>query len=187
MAKMSAPGENQKLLGEMAGQWECVTKFRMTADAPWTESKGSSFGQMWYDGRYLHETFKGEMMGQEFKGLGITGYNNVTKKFEASWIDSMSTGMIYMTGSYDAKAKTFTMSGQCADPMDGKVKTMREVIKINSADNHVAEFFGPGADGKEFKSMEISYVRKSKDMKDAPETKPEKPAKPASEKKPGGK
>lgn len=160
-AKASQPGDAQKALEQLAGSWDAVNKWRMTPDAPWIESKGSERGQMWYEGRYLYATYKGDMGGEEFKGLGITGYNNATKQYECTWIDNMSTGILEMTGSYDPATKTFTFSGECKDPVTGKTQRNREVTKISSADKHVCEFYQTGADGKEFKCMEITYTRKA--------------------------
>lgn len=165
-AKASAPNENHKALELLAGNWEAKSKFRMAPEAPWMDSTGTEYSQMWYDGRYLHTTYKGDMGGMEFKGLGVMGYDNGAKEFQGTWIDSMSTGIIMMTGTYDAKTKTFTMNGEMKDPMDGKVKKMRETVKITGADSRVREFFEVGKDGKEFKSMEINYTRKQKDKDD---------------------
>ena len=167
-AKANAPNENHKLLEQLAGNWDAAVKSRMAAEAPWMDSKGTAYIQMWYGGRYAYMTFNGDMGGMEFKGAGFTGYNNGTKQFEQSWVDSMGTGVVSMTGSYDAAKKTFTFNGDMVDAVDSKKKHMRQQIRIESPDKHVEEFYGPGADGKEFKTMEITYTRKVKaDKEDA--------------------
>lgn len=162
-AKAAATNENHKLMEMLAGSWESKLKFRMAPEQPWGETSGTEYNQIWYDGRYLHTTYKGEFGGMDFKGLSIMGYNNATKQFESTWIDNMSTGIIMLTGSYDAKTKTFTFSGDAKDPVDGKVKKMKEIIKITGSDSRTSEFFETGKDGKEFKSMEVAYTRKAKD------------------------
>ena len=35
----------------------------------------------------------GKLKDMQFKGMGIEGYDNVKKKFVASWVDNMSTGV----------------------------------------------------------------------------------------------
>jgi len=35
----------------------------------------------------------GKMKDMMFKGMGMEGYDNVKKKFVASWIDNMGTGI----------------------------------------------------------------------------------------------
>ena len=40
------------------------------------------------------EESEGEMMGMPVKGIGITGYNNMTQEYESYWIDNLGTGMI---------------------------------------------------------------------------------------------
>jgi hypothetical protein len=73
----------------------------------------------------------------------------------------MSTQIMTSAGSYDAAKKTFTMTGEGDDPMTGKKKREKEVLVVNSPDKHTSEFFEVGADGKEFKTMEITYTRRT--------------------------
>ncbi len=47
-----------------------------------------------------------------------------------------------------------------ADPMTGKVMPIEEKIVVVDKDHHMMEMWGPGPDGKMFKSMEIHYTRK---------------------------
>ncbi|MER3465534.1 MAG: hypothetical protein C4329_15120 [Chitinophagaceae bacterium] len=53
-----------------------------------------------------------------------------------------------------------TLLGTCIDPGTGKNCEMREVFRIIDKDHHFAKMFYKGPDGKEYKSMEISYTRK---------------------------
>ncbi len=162
MMEAGAPNEHHKNLEQLVGEWDAVVKYREGAEQPWTENKGSCSAHMIYEGRFLHESFMGDMAGMPFKGTSIMGYNNPAKQYESTWIDSMSTGIMFMTGSYDAAKKSFTISGDSFDPMQGgKKKHTRIVTTIVSPDKHTEEFFEPGMDGKEFKSMEITYTRKA--------------------------
>jgi hypothetical protein len=162
MEAAGKPGAAQEKMAQFAGQWDATVKWRMDPDAPWTESPGSSSNQMWYDGRYLHQNFSSDMQGMPFKGMSVMGYNNLTKEYEATWIDNMSTGIMFMTGKADAAGKVFTFTGEGADPMQpGKKKRMREVTTINSAEKHTSEFFESGPNGKEFNSMTIVYTKKA--------------------------
>jgi hypothetical protein len=167
------PGEGQKNIAQLAGDWDAIVKVRMAPEGPWQESKGSMSAKMMFEGRYLHSMYNGEMMGMPFQGTMILAYNNVTKTYESTWCDSMSTGIMYSTGTYDSAKKTFSLKGDMADPTQGgKKKTTRVVTTILAPDKHIEEFFEPGPEGKEFKSMEITYTRSAGGDMKAPPAKP---------------
>ena len=61
--------------------------------------------------RVMVEEVKSQMMGQPFTGHGMSGYDNVSDKYWATWIDSMSTGVMTSEGTCDANmACTYTGS-----------------------------------------------------------------------------
>lgn len=157
--KAGTPGDMHKWMDSLSGKWDCVVKSWMAPDAPPDESKGTMTNEMILGGRYMRSTFKGDMMGQPFDGLAMTAFNNTTGKFEGTWADSMSTGMMWMTGTYDTATKTMTMTGEMADPVTGKMKKSREVTRYPDANKHISQFFDVGPDGKETMVMEITYTR----------------------------
>ncbi len=71
----------------------------------------------------------------------------------------MGTGIMNSEGSYDPAAKTLTYLAEY-EPMPGMKTRMRQVIKITDKDHRTMEFFEDRA-GKEVKTMEITYERKS--------------------------
>lgn len=168
MMEMAKPGENHKMLQEGAGTWSYTVKFWMSPDAPAMESSGTSVGRSVFDGRYLitEHTGKmqmpgadGKMMDSEFKGMGTEGYDNAKKKFVASWIDNMGTGVMYMEGTYDPSTKTLTYLGEYEMTPGTKTK-MRETIKYTDKNHRTFEFYELRGD-KEVKTMEMNYTRKS--------------------------
>ena len=77
----------------------------------------------------------------------------------SSWIDNMGTGIMNSQGTYDAASKTLTYFAEY-EPMPGMKTKMREVLKLTVKNHRSVEFFeDPG--GKEVKTMEIGYTRKS--------------------------
>lgn len=157
MMKMGEPGEHHQQIAALAGDWDAVTKFRMMPDQPWEESKGTMKSRVEWGGRFLVSEFQGDMGGQTFTGESVWGYDNLSKKYQSTWRDSMMTGLMYMEGTGDGKK--FELAGQCIDPMDGKTKTSRNVITITSANSYKMEMYSPGPDGKDFMCMEITYTR----------------------------
>lgn len=161
--EFSTPGASHKMLADLAGTWNYSSKWWETADAKPEESSGKSKFKTILNGRFLQQEFKGKSMGMPFEGLGITGYNNLTKKFESFWIDSMTTAMMHGQGDYDPEQKMISESGEHACPMtDSKTAKYRTEWKMIDKNNMVFTMYGHGMDGKspEFKSMEITYKRK---------------------------
>ena len=51
------------------------------------------------------------MMGKTFEGVGLTGYDNQTKKYTSTWMDSMSTTLHVMEGA-SGDDNTITQEGR---------------------------------------------------------------------------
>jgi hypothetical protein len=167
MMELAKPGDNHKLVGEGAGNWSYKVKAWMSPDAPPSEGSGTSLGRSILGGRYLvtDHTGKfqmpgpdGKMMDMDFKGMALEGYDNVKKKFVASWVDNMGTGIMNSEGTYDASTKTLTYTSEY-EPMPGMKMKVRQVMKFTDKDHRSMEFFEVRGD-KEVKTMEITYLRK---------------------------
>jgi hypothetical protein len=169
MMELNKPGENQKLLASLAGNWTYTIKLWMNPDpsAKPEESKGTATRKALFDGRYfvLDVTGKMQMPGPDgkkkdviFKGMSLEGYDNVTKKFVATWADNMSTGIMMSEGTYDPATKAFTYTGE-TEMMPGMKTKIREVIKIVDNDHHHFDWYEDHG-GQEAKTMEIDYTRK---------------------------
>jgi len=159
MMKAATPGEPQKKLARLAGDWTFTNTFWMPGQPPVT-SNGTMHGVVLMGGRYVEHTWKGDMMGMPFEGRGTDAYDNVGKEYVASWVDNMGTGIMHSTGTCDAAVKVCTYMAEMWDPMSGKKTSSRSVITWMDDNNFKNEMYGPGPDGKEAKMMEIVAKRK---------------------------
>jgi hypothetical protein len=160
MAKAATPGPQHAMLTAMAGEWDQKVSYQMDPAQPMQTAMASATVKAIMGGRYIQEESTGEMMGMPFNGMGITGYDNVTKKFVSTWIDNMGTGIMTSEGTADATGKIITWNGQMSDPMTGKVSKSRMVATLTDDDHHTFEMFGKAPNGKEMKMMTIEYTRK---------------------------
>jgi len=170
MMELAKPGENHKVLARGVGTWTYAVKMWMNPDpnaAP-MESSGTTVAREVLGGRYIitEHTGKmqmpgadGKMMDIEFKGMSTEGYDNVKKKFVATWIDNMGTGIASLEGTYDAGTKSLTYMAEL-EMMPGMKTKVREVIKIKDNDHRVMEWYEDRG-GTEVKTMEITYTRKT--------------------------
>ena len=160
MMKAMTPGEPHKHLAKMAGDWTYTSKMWMAPGQPPMESGGTMHAETILGGRYLQATWKGDMMGMPFEGRATEGYDNLAKKYVSTWVDNMSTGIMYSTGTCDADHRKCESKGTMIDPMTGKDSYMRSVINWTDDNNFVMQMYGPDPSGKEFQWMEMTVKRK---------------------------
>jgi len=155
-----SPGPKQLMLAKMVGQWTGAVSIT-PKDGPANNSTLETSFQMIMGERYLQSDNKGSMWGMPFQGTGTTGYDNATKKYVSTWIDNMGTGIIFLEGEWDEATKSIKMKGKSTDPLTGKDIPTREDIQLVD-NNHMilTMYFTEGLDLKEFKGMEIKYIRK---------------------------
>ena len=157
MTKAATPGPQHEMLKKMAGEWNATVTLQMDPAQPPEVEQSTSTITVVMD-RYCQEVVTGQMMGQPFSGMGLTGYDNVLGKYVSTWIDNMGTGIMMSEGDYDPATKTFTYTGEI-EMIPGMKQKIREVVKITDKDHMDFEYYEERG-GKEMKTMEIAYTRK---------------------------
>ncbi len=158
-AELNTPGPPHERFKQIAGKWNAESKMWFGPGDPMV-SPGVSTVELVFDGRYLKQHFRCLSAEIPFEGLQLMGYDNIRKKYVSIWIDSVSTGITLMEGTYDEATETLTMTGQTDDPTTGPTK-MRSVTREISKDRCVMEMYQAGPDGQEQKCMEVIYTRES--------------------------
>jgi hypothetical protein len=158
----ATPGPMHQVLAQAVGVWSGPSKMWM---APGTEPVASTCSTTitsTMDGRYIKCETSGDMPGMgPFSGFGIYGFDNVTQKFQAAWIDNCGTGISNGTGELSSDGGTLTWTYHYTCPITKKLTTMREIQHTTGKDSKTIEMFGTDPhSGKEFKMMEIALTRK---------------------------
>jgi hypothetical protein len=99
-------------------------------------------------------------MGQPYKGIQITGYDNYINEYRTFWIDNMGTSFYEMNGILDDSGKILTQTGVWPLMAPGEKQKVKMVTKPISQDKYIFEMYMVGPDGKEFKSLEYTAIRK---------------------------
>ena len=159
MMKAGTPGEPHKKLEPMVGTFDTKAKMWMDPSKPPEESTGKAEHKWVLGGRFVQQNYEGTFMGQPFSGMGYAGYDNITKKYTGTWMDSMGTAMMNSTGKADATGKVLTYTAMMNDPITGKLCKITEKVTVTDNDHHMMEMWGPDPSGKNYKMMEITYVR----------------------------
>src|SRR5215469_912546 len=147
--KAMTPGEGQQKLEPLVGSFDVKVRTWMDPSKPPDESTGTSVNSWVLGDRFVQMKYDGVFLGAPFSGIGYTGYDNVSKKYVSTWMDTASTGMMWSTGSLDGK--TLTTKATVNDPMSGKATPVDQKLTIADNDHLTLEMFGKGPDGKMFK------------------------------------
>ena len=160
MQEYSATNEHHDFLKSLAGSWKANVKFWMDPNGQPEESMGTSEAKMILNDHFLEQNYVGTAMGKPFEGRGIYGYDNMRKEYTGIWFDSMATGIMLSAGQYDAATKMMKDEGSMSCPITNEThRWYRSVTGIIDADHYTYETFMKDKDGKEFRSMLISYTR----------------------------
>lgn len=160
--ELSTPSAPHNLLTKMEGSWSVKSTCWMEPGNP-VESTGTSVQKMILDGRFLQQVFSGDMMGSPFSGMGYSGYDNHTKKYVSTWMDTMGTGIYYFEGTADAEGRTISQTCNYDDPVQGPVK-WRSVTRLVDDDTLEFEMYTTKESGNEEKMAEMTYTRSKYSM-----------------------
>lgn len=156
----SNPGPEHERLASLEGEWTVTGLFWTDPQARPITALHSSTLRMDLGGRYLVEELEGALWGEEFRGIGITAFDNVAGEYITTWIDNMSTGILILRGTYDSAANAIVMHGEYTDPVTRDTKSLKSVERITDDGARVYEHWEVAPDGTEFKVMELTYRRK---------------------------
>lgn len=159
--KAATPGKQHKNLQKDLGKWTGKQTLWMSPESDPTTSECTSTVTPVMDGRFVKVEFAGEIPGMgPYTGLGYVGFDNVSQKYQSTWLDNVSTGIAFGTGELSADGKTLTINYECNCPLTKKPTAMRQVETWTSPTTKTFEMFGTDPkSGKEFKSMKIEFKK----------------------------
>ncbi len=165
-AKPAATAQPQsKILAQSEGEWDADITITMPGpDGKVTTSKakGTETNRL-IGGKWLISDFKGEFFNAPFEGHGQNGYDAKKGKYVATWIDTMSTHIDLMEGTYDEKTKTLTLNADTEDPNSGKPMKLRLETQFKEDGTRVFTEYAQMEGQKEFaKFMEVIYTKRKK-------------------------
>jgi len=157
----ATPGPMHEHMAKSVGTWQGKTTMWMAPGTEPTHSEGTSVIKSIMGGRFNTLEVKGEIPGMgPFEGFAISGFDNVSQKFQMTWVDVFGTGMMTGTGVLSSDQSTLTWSLTYNCPVQKKAVNFREIDRRTGDNTMTVEMYGPDmVTGKEFKMMEITYTR----------------------------
>ena len=154
------PSPEHQVLAADAGTWDATIKSYEGGSEP-AVSKGTEVNEVLPGGFWVLSRFDGDFNGMKFQGRGQFGFDPARKKYVGTWIDSMSPTLSVLEGSYDAKTKTMTYTGEGVGP-DAKTKFTQKMVTTMKEDGTRVFTLYMKFDGapEEKKFMEITYTKR---------------------------
>jgi len=156
-AMMPKPGPEHKIMNQDLGTWNAAVKVWMAPGQPPMEMLGTESNKWDCNGLWMMSSF--DAPDGSFSGRGIGGWDSTKKQYVSVWVDSMSTYLATMTGTYDPKTKTVSYKGEAPDQDTGKMNKIRSTVEYVDVNTRRYTSWSTPAGGTEVKSLEINYTR----------------------------
>ncbi len=160
--KTMTPGEGQKRLEPMIGTFAVTVLVWPSPGKPPLEYKGGAVNTWVLGGRYVQTMLSTVMDGEPFDGIGYYGFDNATRTYQATWMDSGSTALAWYRGAMDKVGRSAALKSVQATANNGKPIEIELRVTIAEGGDHVTQMWGAPAGGKAFKMMELRSVRAPK-------------------------
>ena len=158
----NAIGSPHHFFSRLAGNWRGTSKLWLEPDKLTDESPVVGTIQLVLEGRFALYLYQGSIEGEVQHGMFTFGYNTLTDRFEASWVDSFhnNTAIMFCTGM--ANGNGFSVTGSYPNPSDGPDWERRTEVEL-AGDELIITAYNISAEGEEAKATEtiLTRVRKS--------------------------
>jgi len=159
-AALSKPGATHRLLDSIVGDWDVTLTFWSDPRSAGKSSSGRSQISWVLGKRFIQEHFSGTIIGEEYRGIGIMGYDNGSRRFKTVWADSLNTALTTSYGSFDSDTNTLLLESEVYDPLLSGVKQVHSRLQIHSPDLYTFVMTDTSPEGQEFTSLEMRYQRR---------------------------
>ncbi len=153
------PGEGQKRLEFLVGTFDVKVRVWLDPSKPPVESSATAVSTWVLGNRYVQQMMSGYIGGEAWSGIMYAGFDNVTKKYVSTYMDTGSTGMEWYTGTLDAAGTHGRMTATIADELTGEPETLELRLTIAANGDRVTELWQEDR-GKMVKVVELQFSRK---------------------------
>lgn len=154
------PGPGQKKLGVMVGEFDVKVRTWLDPAKPPYESMAVAVTKWVLGNRYIETMLTGFIGGEPWSGIGYAGYDNISKKYQATYMDSASTAMDWFTGAMAEDGKSAKLTATIHDALTQKLVKAEMRLSISPDGSHVTELWQATPAGKMVKVMELQYTRR---------------------------
>ena len=149
-------------MAQLAGSWTGISRLWLEPDKLTDESPVVGTIQLILGGRFALYLYQGSIQDEPQHGLFTFGYNTLTDRHEASWVDSWhnNTAIMFCTGN--ATENGFFVLGSYPDPNGGPDWGWRTEVEVVDNDNILLTPYNIMPEGDEAKATEARLTRVKK-------------------------
>ncbi|MBL8815853.1 MAG: SMP-30/gluconolactonase/LRE family protein [Planctomyces sp.] len=164
LAAIVSPGPFHDFLQRFLGTWTIETRvFQGEAASPAERGTAECLWQI--EGRWLLIRNAGTLTGRPMLSETSLGYDNFKQSFVASTISNLDTAMNRAEGDLNADLTQLTLYGTTDEYLTGELaRPVKYVWKFQSFDRMTFEVHDLGIGDVNTKVVEITYLRKPKDV-----------------------
>jgi hypothetical protein len=158
--EMPGPVEEHGLLQKFVGEWESEGEAFMAPGQPPTKLKGVESSRM-IGGFWFVAQIKSSVPDFPYEQILTLGYDPVKKKYIGTVIDSMTSHIWQLEGTFDATGNILAWETEGPVPDPENPSKFREVIDLKGSDHKVFTSSVLGPDGSWNIVMRIDIRRKT--------------------------
>lgn len=152
-------GEEHEFLAQMVGDWAVETEMSMGPGTEMVSGTATASFRKALGGKLIVESFKGDFQGMAFEGMALMGYSNLDERHFSTWYDSMTTWGFHSKGNRNDEG-VLHLSGKNKDMMTPNGRPYRMTMEMVGNNKMLFDMYDTGPDGKEFKTLHMTYTRK---------------------------
>lgn len=155
-AKPADGTKELEVLDWFVGEWDSVADEQPGVNAK-GKAKARKIGDLW-----VAMDLEIDMNGAKVSAVQMIGYDEKTKKYVGTWVDSMMNKLWTYGGKLEADGKTITMEADGPSMTDeSKTAKYRDVYEFKSKDHYVLTSSIQGEDGA-WTAFMTAQVRRKK-------------------------
>jgi len=144
-------------LAALAGVWDVKQSLRLKPGEPPQRDTGTARFTVELGGRALRQDLHIDSR-PPFQGIGVTGYDTLTRTWFTGWMDLNFTDLLVLRGVRDERANTWRFAGSMREATGATVPT-REELTLVDHDHLVARYFET-RQGTETLVVQLEYSRR---------------------------
>ena len=155
-------GSPHHFLAQLAGGWAGTSMLWLEPDVLSGEAPMIGNIQIILDGRFALFLYQSAVEGEAQHGMFTFGYNTLSDRYEASWVDSFhnNTAIMFCVGT--SMDNGFSVLGSYPDPTGGPDWGWRTVVELLDNDHLVITAYNIHPEGGEVKAIEARLTRVKK-------------------------
>jgi hypothetical protein len=145
-------------LARLVGNWDATVTFHIGGKE--NQGKARCEAKWILNENCVQQEYNSMFMGRPLTILQLLSYDPSKKKIVEVHMTSMSGGALMNEGESTKDGKVWTLEGPYFDMQSQKNTRLRTVYTFEDPDHFTLDWFTPGPDGKESRTIHIAHTRK---------------------------